>query len=57
MVPSKCAVLSAHTRTPGAGPSLTARAPSFPISLFAATYLIQRLALPWERTTRRKEHP
>ncbi|MFH8800928.1 ABC transporter permease [Streptomyces sp. NPDC017936] len=27
------------------------------IALFAATYLAQRLALPWERTTRRKERP
>ncbi|MER6672792.1 ABC transporter permease [Streptomyces sp. NPDC000983] len=27
------------------------------IALFSATYLIQRLALPWERTARRKEHP
>ncbi|MGW3952305.1 ABC transporter permease [Streptomyces sp. NPDC004752] len=27
------------------------------IALFAATYLLQRLVLPWSRATRRKEHP
>ncbi|GAB7110666.1 ABC transporter permease [Streptomyces phaeofaciens JCM 4814] len=27
------------------------------IALFAATYLVERLALPWNRTARRKEHP
>ncbi|MCX5166632.1 ABC transporter permease [Streptomyces antibioticus] len=27
------------------------------IALFATTYLLQRLALPWERATRRKDHP
>lgn len=27
------------------------------VALFTATYLLQRLVLPWERATRRKDHP